>query len=73
MQDGNISSIKLLKALQELKKYHKLKVDFRNQAKTKVRQITKEHRNKLLEQGRKEGKKYFQILQVFIVSMPFKA
>ena len=45
--------------LQEVEKYRKLKADIRNQSKTKVRQITKEQREELLEQGRKEGKEDF--------------
>ena len=59
MQDGYISSIEFHKVLKELEKYHKLKVDIRNQAKTKVRQITKEQREESLEQGKKEGKEDF--------------
>ena len=59
MQDGDISSIEFHKVLQEVEKYRKLKVDIRNQAKTKVRQIPKEQREELLEQGRKEGKEHF--------------
>ena len=47
------------KALQEVEKYCKLKSDIRNQAKAKIKQITKEKREELLEQGRKEGKKDF--------------
>ena len=54
--------------MQEVEKYHKLKADIRNQAKTKVRQITKEQREELLEQGKKEGKENFlrktQLLQI---------
>ena len=42
-----------------MEKYCKLKADIRNQAKTKVRQITKEQREELPEQGRKEGKEDF--------------
>ena len=40
-------------------KYRKLKADIRNQAKAKVRQITKKQQEELLEQGRKEGKEVF--------------
>ena len=54
--------------MQEVEKHHKLKADIRNQAKTKVRQITKEQREELLEQGKKEGKEDFlrktQVLQI---------
>ena len=42
-----------------MEKYQKLKADIRNQAKAKVKQITKEQREELLEQGRKEGKEDF--------------
>ena len=59
MQDGDISSIKFHKVLHEVEKYRKLKADIRNQAKAKVKQITKEQREELLEQGRKEGKEDF--------------
>ena len=48
-----------LRALQEVEKYRNLKADIRNQAKAKVKQITKEQREELLEQGRKEGKEKF--------------
>ena len=59
VQDEDISIIEFHKVLQEVEKYRKLKADIRNQAKAKVRQITKEQREELLEQGRKEGKKDF--------------
>ena len=55
----NISSIEFQKVLQEVDEYCKLKADISNQAKAKVKQITKEHREELLEQGRKEGKEDF--------------
>ena len=48
-----------LKVLQEVEKYRNLKADIRNQAKAKVKQIMKEQREELLEQGRKEGKEKF--------------
>ena len=57
MQDGDISPAEFHKVLQERTKYRKLKTDIRNQSKTKVKQITKEQREEILEQGRKEGKK----------------
>ena len=59
MQDGDISSIEFHIVLQKVEKYCKLKADVRNQAKAKVKQITKEQREKLLEQRRKEGKEDF--------------
>ena len=55
----NISSIEFQKVLQEVEEYCKLKAGISNQAKAKVKQITKEHREELLEQGRKEGKEDF--------------
>ena len=59
MQDRDISPTEFHKVLQEVKKYRKLKSDIRNQAKAKVKEITKEQREELLEQGRKEGKEEF--------------
>ena len=59
MQDRDISSIEFYKVLQEVEKYRKLKADIRNQAKAKVKQITKKQQEELLEQGRKEGKEDF--------------
>ena len=47
------------KVLQDVQKYCKLKADIRNQAKAKLKQITKEQREQLLEQGRKEGMEDF--------------
>ena len=43
--------------LQVVEKYCKLKDIMRSQAKTKVKQILKEHREELLEQRRKKDKK----------------
>ena len=59
MQDGDISSIEFHKVLQEVQKYRKLKARIRNLTKAKVKQITKEQWEELLEQGRKEGKEDF--------------
>ena len=71
-----MESIEFHKVLQEVEKYCKLKADIRNQAKAKVKQIMKEQREELLEQGRKKGKEDFyeksQTLQVPRVSVPFK-
>ena len=77
MQDGDISSIQFHKALQEVEKYCKLKTDVRNQSKTKMKQITKEQQEELLEAGNEEGKENFfydklQALQVSRVSMSYK-
>ena len=59
MQDGGISPTEFQKVLQEVEKYRRLKADIRNQAKAKVKEITKEQQEELLEQGRKEGKEDF--------------
>ena len=59
MQDGDISPTQFHKVLQEVEKYCKLKADIRNQAKAKIKQITKKQREELLEQGRKQGKEDF--------------
>ena len=56
MQEEDISPTEFQKILQEIEKYRKLKADIRNQAKAKVKEITKEKREELLDQGRKEGK-----------------
>ena len=45
--------------LQEVEKYRKLKADIRNQAKAKVKEITKEQQEEILEQERRKGKKDF--------------
>ena len=58
MQDGDISPTEFHKVLQELEKYRKLKADIRNQVRTKIKEITKEQREEILEQGRK-GKEDF--------------
>ena len=59
MQDGDISPTEFDKVLQEVEKFRRLKADIRNQAKAKVKEITKEQREEILEQGRKEGKEDF--------------
>ena len=59
MQDGDISHFEFHKVLQKVEKYRKLKADIRNQAKAKIKEITKEQREELLEQGRKEGNEDF--------------
>ena len=56
IQDRDISPTEFHKVLQEIEKCRKLKADIRNQAKAKVKQIPNEQREKILEQGRKEGK-----------------
>ena len=68
MQDGDISRTKFHKVLQEVENYRKLKADIRNQAKAKVKQITKEQREELLEQGKKEGKEdFYEKSQIFTI------
>ena len=59
MQDGDISPTEFHKVLEDVEKYRKIKADIRNHTKAKVKQITKEQREELLEQGRKEGKEDF--------------
>ena len=61
MQDGDISPTEFHKVLQEVEKYRKCygNANTRNQAKAKVKQITKKRWEELLEQGRKEGKEDF--------------
>ena len=59
MQDRDISPSEFHKAFQEVEKYRKFKADIRNQAKAKVKQITKEQPEKLLEHWRKENKEDF--------------
>ena len=59
MQDGDIFPNEFHKLLQEVEKHRKLKADIRNQAKAKAKEITKEQREELLEQGRKKGKENF--------------
>ena len=56
MQDGDISSIEFHKVLQSVGKYCKLQADISNHTEAKVKQITKEQREELLEQGRKKRK-----------------
>ena len=65
MQDRDFSSIEFHEALQEVERYRKLKADIKNQGKTKVRQITKEQREELLEKRRNEGKDFYEKLQIF--------
>ena len=59
MQVGDASPAEFHKILQEVEKHRKIKADIRNQGKAKVKEITKEQGEELLEQGRKEGKEDF--------------
>ena len=63
MQHGDISSIKFHKALQKVNKYSKIKPDIRNQAKTKVKQITKQKREELLDQKVNVGNFFFKKIE----------
>ena len=58
-----------------MEKYSKLKEQIRRQNKAKVRQITKEQQEELLEQERKKRKIFYEISQILLLSkvpMPFK-
>ena len=59
MQDEDISPTEFHKVLHEVEKHRRLKADIRNQTKAKVKEIKKEQREEILEQGRKESKKDF--------------
>ena len=59
MQDEDISPTEFHKVLQEVEKHRRLKADIRNQTKAKVKEIKKEQREEILEQGRKKSKKVF--------------
>ena len=56
MQHGDISPTEFDKVLQEVEKYRRFKANIRNQTKAKVKQITREQWEELLEQWQKEGK-----------------
>lgn len=60
MADGDISTTNFHKVLRKVEKYHKPNADIRIQAKIKVKQITKEQREELLEKRRKEDKEDFE-------------
>ena len=59
IQDEKVSSTEFHKILQETENYRKLKADIRTQAKTKQAKLSKEQREEILEQGRKEGREDF--------------
>ena len=59
MQDGDISPTEFHKVLHEVQKNRKLEADIRNQAKARVKQTTKEQREKILQQSRKKCKEDF--------------
>ena len=56
IQDKNILPAEFHKILQEMENYRKLKKEIWRQNKSKVRQITLEQQEELLEQGKKESK-----------------
>ena len=53
MQDEDISNIEFQKVLQEREKYRRLKAEISKQTRTKIKEITNEQREELLEKGRK--------------------
>ena len=59
VQGGDISPTEFHKVSLKREKYRKLKADIRNRTKANVKQIEKEQREEILEQGRKEGKEIF--------------
>ena len=59
IQDENVSPTEFHKILQETENSRKLKADIRTQAKTKQAKLSKEQREEILEQGRKEGREDF--------------
>ena len=59
IQDENVSSTEFHKILQKTENYRKLKADIRVPENTKQAKLSKEQREELLEQGRKEGREDF--------------
>ena len=59
IQDEKVSPTEFHKILQETENYRKLKADIRKQAKAKQAKLSKEQREGILEQGRKEGREDF--------------
>ena len=59
IQDEKVSPTEFHKILQETENYRKLKADIRKQAKAKQAKLSKEQREEILEQGRKEGREDF--------------
>ena len=59
IQDEKVSPTEFDKILQETENYRKFKEDIRKQAKAKQAKLSKEQREELLEQGRKEGREDF--------------
>ena len=76
MQDGKIYPTEFYKVLQEVEKYRQLKTGIIKQVRDKVKQITKEQREKYVSKKEKKAKKIFyeklQTLQASRVSVPFK-
>ena len=59
IQDEKVFPTEFHKILQETENYRKLKADIRKQAKAKQAKLSKEQREEILEQGRKEGREDF--------------
>ena len=59
IQDENVYPTEFYKILQEMENYRKLKVDIRVREKTKQAKLSKEQREELLEQSRKEEREDF--------------
>ena len=59
IQDEKVSATEFHKILKETENYRKLKADIRKQAKAKQAKLSKEQREEILEQGRKEGREDF--------------
>ena len=59
IQDEKVSPTEFHKILQETENYRQLKADIRKRAKTKQAKFSKEQREEILEQGRKEGREEF--------------
>ena len=69
IQDEKVSPTEFHKILQETQNYHKLKADIRKQAKAKQAKLSKEQREKILEQGKKKEEKiFYEKLQILHVS-----
>ena len=59
IQDENVSPTEFHKILQETENYRKLKADISTQKETKQAKLSKEQREEILEQSKKEGREDF--------------
>ena len=59
LNDGVVSDLEFERILNEVERYRKLKQDLRHKAKKKTGAITDEMKEKLIQQGREEGKNDF--------------